>query len=108
MDRMPTPMALPGRPMCGGDSCPPLLTSLLTVSVIIPARDEEACLGACLESLVAQSGVAFEIVLVDDHSTDRTREIASSFPHVRVIDPGPLPFGWTGKNNAVTAGAQAA
>jgi glycosyltransferase involved in cell wall biosynthesis len=80
----------------------------LTVSVIIPARNEEACLGACLESLVAQSGVAFEIVLVDDHSTDRTREIASSFPHVRVIDPAPLPAGWTGKNNAVTAGARAA
>src|SRR5579863_6065340 len=78
------------------------------VSVIIPARNEEACLGGCLESLVAQTGVAFEIVVVDDHSTDRTREIATSFPNVRVTEAGPLPGGWTGKNNAVTTGARQA
>lgn len=80
------------------------------VSVIIPARNEEACLGDCLQSLVGQEGVAFEIIVVDDHSTDRTREIAQSFPRdkVRVIDAGPLPDGWTGKNNAVTAGVRQA
>lgn len=79
-----------------------------TVSVIVPARNEEACIGDCLQSLVAQFGVAFEIVVVDDHSTDRTREIAQSFSkeHVRVIEAGPLPEGWTGKNNAVIAGAR--
>jgi glycosyltransferase involved in cell wall biosynthesis len=79
------------------------------VSVIIPARNEEASLGACLQSLVAQEKIAFEIIVVDDHSTDRTREIASSFPsdRVRLIEAGPLPVGWTGKNNAVTAGASA-
>jgi glycosyltransferase involved in cell wall biosynthesis len=76
-----------------------------TVSVIIPARNEEACLGDCLKSLVAQTGVAFEIIVVDDHSTDRTRDIASSFPEIIVIEAGPLPQGWTGKNNAVTTGA---
>lgn len=80
----------------------------LTVSVIVPARNEEACLGDCLQSLTAQSGVAFEIMVVDDHSTDRTREIAMSFPGVRVIEAGPLPDGWTGKNNAVTTGARQA
>jgi glycosyltransferase involved in cell wall biosynthesis len=81
-----------------------------TVSVIVPARNEETCLGACLQSLVAQNAVAFEIIVVDDHSTDRTREIALSFPPtlVRVIEAGPLPTGWTGKNNAVTAGSRAA
>jgi glycosyltransferase involved in cell wall biosynthesis len=52
--------------------------------------------------------VTFEIIVVDDHSTDRTREIASSFPGVKLIEAGPLPDGWTGKNNAVTAGAKAA
>jgi glycosyltransferase involved in cell wall biosynthesis len=78
------------------------------VSVIIPARNEEACLGACLESLVAQTGVPFEIIVVDDHSTDRTREIAASFPNVQVIEARPLPSGWTGKNNAVTTGARQA
>jgi glycosyltransferase involved in cell wall biosynthesis len=78
------------------------------VSVIVPARNEEACLGSCLESLAAQTGVPFEIIVVDDHSTDRTREIAASFPIVRVIEAGPLPDGWTGKNNAVVTGAREA
>jgi glycosyltransferase involved in cell wall biosynthesis len=81
-----------------------------TVSVIVPARNEEACLGACLRSLVSQDSVAFEIVVVDDQSTDRTREIASSFSSgpVRVIEAGPLPTGWTGKNHAVSTGSKAA
>jgi glycosyltransferase involved in cell wall biosynthesis len=78
----------------------------VTISIIVPARNEEASLGTCLESLVTQTGVQFEIIVVDDHSTDRTREIAASFPAVRIIDAGPLPTGWTGKNNAVTAGAR--
>ena len=79
-----------------------------TVSVIVPARNEEACLQTCLESLTSQTGVAFEIIVVDDHSTDRTREIATSFPAVRVVDAGELPDGWTGKNNAVITGASQA
>ncbi len=81
-----------------------------TVSVIIPARNEEACLADCLHSLIAQSGLAFEIIVVDDQSTDHTREIAESFPEekVSVIQAPPLPAGWTGKNNAVTAGARRA
>jgi glycosyltransferase involved in cell wall biosynthesis len=78
------------------------------ISVIIPARNEEASLGVCLQSLVSQTGVPFELIVVDDHSTDRTAEIATSFPKVRVIPAGPLPPGWTGKNHAVTAGACAA
>src|SRR2546428_12001424 len=76
------------------------------ISIIVPARNEQSCLGACLESLVAQTGVAFEMIVVDDHSTDRTREIAQSFPGVRVMEAGPLPEGWIGKNNAVTAGGR--
>jgi glycosyltransferase involved in cell wall biosynthesis len=78
------------------------------VSVIVPARNEEECLWACLDSLVGQGGVSFEIVVVDDGSTDRTREIAESFAGVRVVDAGPLPAGWSGKNNALTAGARLA
>jgi glycosyltransferase involved in cell wall biosynthesis len=80
----------------------------LPLSVIIPARNEEASLGACLESLVSQTGVDFEILVVNDHSTDRTREIAALFQKVRVVDAGPLPDGWTGKNNAVATGAKEA
>jgi glycosyltransferase involved in cell wall biosynthesis len=71
----------------------------------VPARNEEACLGACLESLVAQTGVGYEIILVNDASTDHTREIAQSFPSVRVVDADAPPSGWTGKNNAMAAGA---
>lgn len=93
------------------------------VSIIVPARNEESCLGACLQSLVAQTGTPFEIIVVDDHSTDRTREIAESFvalgdpdassggyspPTVRVINAAPLPPNWTGKNNALVTGAEAA
>jgi glycosyltransferase involved in cell wall biosynthesis len=78
------------------------------VSVIVPARNEEASLEACLQSLTAQTGISFEVIVVDDSSTDRTREIALSFTGVRVITPGPLPAGWTGKNNAVIAGAHQA
>ncbi len=84
------------------------ITGRPTISVIIPARNEEASLADCLQSLVAQTGVAFEIIVVDDHSTDRTRAIAESFSGVRVLEAGPLPEGWTGKNNAVTCGASQA
>ena len=81
------------------------------VSIIIPARNEDANLGACLESLTAQTGVNFEIIVVDDGSTDRTREIAKSFTGVQVIFPQPLPndlvpHSHTGKNNALIAGTK--
>ena len=80
------------------------------VTVIIPARNEEVCLQVCIESLIAQAGVAFEIIVVDDHSTDRTREIAESFADrgVRVLKAPKLTPGWTGKNNAAAAGAKVA
>jgi len=78
------------------------------VSVVIPARNEEASLADCLQSLIAQTGVNFEVIVVNDHSTDCTREIATSFPAVTVLEAGPLPDGWTGKNNAVTTGARQA
>ncbi len=78
------------------------------ISVIIPARNEEVSLGACLESLVSQSGVDFEIIVVDDGSTDRTRTIAESFPQARVIAPLPMLHGACGKAYACAAGASIA
>jgi glycosyltransferase involved in cell wall biosynthesis len=78
------------------------------VSVIVPARNEEACLGTCLDSLVAQTGVDFEIIVVNDQSTDRTGEIAASRSGVRVIDAGPLAEGCSGKCNAAQSGADVA
>jgi cellulose synthase/poly-beta-1,6-N-acetylglucosamine synthase-like glycosyltransferase len=78
------------------------------VSVIVPARNEEACLADCLRSLQEQTGVGYEIIVVNDNSTDHTREIAESFGGVKVVDAPPLPAGWIGKNHAVHVGAQAA
>ncbi len=94
------PAALPQLPIA--EASPP------EVSIIIPARNEEVSLGDCLQSLTKQTGVTFEIIVVDDGSSDRTRPIAQSFAGVRVISPGPLPAGWTGKNNAVVAGTRVA
>ena len=98
------------------DSSPPAAplplpeVSVPEVSIVIPARNEEANLGNCLESLTTQTGVAFEIIVVDDGSTDRTREIARSFGAVRVVSAESLPRDgagktWTGKNNALVTGA---
>ncbi len=78
------------------------------MSVIVPARNEEACLGACLDSLLAQTGVKLEVIVVDDQSTDRTREIAAARAAVRVIEAGPLAPGCSGKCNAAQSGADAA
>ena len=87
---------------------------LMELTVMVPARNEEDCLAACLRSLVNQSeeifalGKDWELVVVDDHSTDRTAEIARGFAGVRVIEadkPGP---GWTGKTNALWKAARQA
>jgi len=76
--------------------------------VVIPARNEEDCIGRCLQSLTSQEGIGLQITVVDDGSTDRTRAIASSFPGVRVIGAGEPPPGVSGKCNALIAGAEGA
>ena len=88
---------------------------MLELTVIVPARNEEECLGACLESLVAQSeeifklGRDWELIVVDDQSTDRTdAEIARSFDGVTVLEAGKLEPGWTGKANAIWTAARKA
>jgi glycosyltransferase involved in cell wall biosynthesis len=87
---------------------------LIELTVIVPARNEEDCLGDCLESLVSQSEDIFELgkdwdlIVVDDHSTDRTAEIARGFARVTVIEAGKLEPGWTGKNNAIWTAARRA
>src|SRR5579885_456047 len=78
------------------------------VSIIVPARNEERCLRACLESLVSQEEIDFELIVVDDLSSDRTREIAESFSRARLISAAPLPPGWSGKTNAMRTGAEVA
>ncbi|HVU47571.1 MAG TPA: glycosyltransferase family 2 protein [Terracidiphilus sp.] len=87
---------------------------LIELTVIIPARNEDDCIGACIESLVSQSedifelGKDWELVVVDDHSIDRTAEIARSFAGVTVIEADKLEQGWTGKSNAIWTAARRA
>jgi len=87
---------------------------LIELTVIVPARNEEASIGACLESLVKQSEETFELgrdwdlVVVDDGSTDRTAEIARGFAGVTVMPADKLERGWTGKANAVWTAARKA
>jgi glycosyltransferase involved in cell wall biosynthesis len=96
------------------DQPEPESDKLLELTVIVPARNEEDCLGACLQSLVSQSEALFELcrhwelIVVDDHSTDRTAEIARGVTGVTVIEAANLEPGWTGKNNAVWTAARRA
>jgi cellulose synthase/poly-beta-1,6-N-acetylglucosamine synthase-like glycosyltransferase len=82
-----------------------------SISAIVPARDEEAVIAACVEALAVQTEIA-EIFVVDDHSRDRTAEIVRGLrekhPQVKLLEAGELPDGWAGKNNAAWAGAQQA
>jgi glycosyltransferase involved in cell wall biosynthesis len=86
--------------------------SAMRLSIIVPARNEADVLRPCLESLLAQSekgfaaGEDWELLLVDDGSTDDTRSIALGLAGVNVLDPAPLQPGWTGKANAVWTGAR--
>jgi glycosyltransferase involved in cell wall biosynthesis len=76
------------------------------VHVIIPARNEEDCIGRCLQSLASQQGISFEIIVVNDGSTDRTQAIAESFPRVRVLNASEPVSGVMGKCNALITGAK--
>ena len=74
---------------------------LLSVSVLIPARNEETNIRATLEAVLSNRGAEFEVVVLDDHSTDRTAAIVSEFaardPRVRLESAPPLLPGWGGK-----------
>jgi len=81
------------------------------VSAIVPARNEEAVIAACVESLAAQKEIA-EILVIDDQSSDHTAEIvrslAAKYSNVKLLAATELPPGWVGKNNAVWIGAREA
>jgi hypothetical protein len=82
------------------------------ISVLIPARNEEGNIAATLKSVLANRGVEFEVVVLDDHSTDRTAEIVAEIsardPRVRLEFAPPLPAGWCGKPHACQVLAQRA
>jgi glycosyltransferase involved in cell wall biosynthesis len=82
------------------------------VSILIPARDEERNIENLLQSVLLQKGVSFEVIILDDHSSDNTKAIASAYAskysQIKVISGKELPMGWTGKNYACHQLAQAA
>src|ERR1700722_4918058 len=79
------------------------------ITAIVPARDEEAVIAACVESLAKQSEIT-EIVVVNDQSSDNTaaivRNFATRIAKLRLLEAPEPPAGWVGKNNAVAIGAR--
>lgn len=82
------------------------------VSVLVPARDEEHNIEACVRSVLAQCYPDFEVLVLDDSSTDHTGEILAALhaedPRLRVLGGTPLPAGWLGKHWACHQLAKAA
>jgi hypothetical protein len=82
------------------------------VSILVPARDEEANIEACLRAVLASRGVAIEALVMDDGSRDATpaivRRLAAHDRRVRLLSAPPLPPGWTGKVHACARLAEAA
>jgi cellulose synthase/poly-beta-1,6-N-acetylglucosamine synthase-like glycosyltransferase len=68
------------------------------ISVLVPARDEEASISACLDALLGQDYPNLEIMVLDDDSTDGTAGLAGRDPRVHLVTGAPWPDGWTGKN----------
>ncbi len=72
-----------------------------SVSVLIPARDEEANIRPAIEAALAQGPAVGEILVYDDHSADRTADhvngLALKSEKVRLVPGQPLPEGWCGK-----------
>jgi hypothetical protein len=83
-----------------------------SVSVLIPARNEEPNIRASLQAVLANHGCDFEIIVLDDHSTDRTAaivtELARGDDRVRLESAPALPAGWCGKQHACFALARLA
>lgn len=80
-----------------------LESDLPSVTVCIPARNEQHALTECLERVVASRYEKLEIVVLDDASVDDTSILIKSFAHagVRFVKGDKLPAGWLGKNHAL-------
>ena len=79
------------------------------ITAIVPARDEEAVIAACVESLAKQSEIA-EIVVVNDQSSDKTaaivRDLTTRIGKLKLLEASEPPPGVVGKNNALMLGAR--
>lgn len=93
-------------------SAPTARVSSGLLSVLIPARDEESRIGACLDAVLASLGVELEVLVLDDGSRDRTADVvagrARSDGRVRLLGGAALPDGWLGKPHACQQLADAA
>jgi glycosyltransferase involved in cell wall biosynthesis len=82
-----------------------------SVTAIVPARNEEAVITACIQSLARQQEIG-EILVVNDQSTDGTagvvRRLMKTVSNLRLLEAGELPDGWVGKNHALWIGVQQA
>jgi glycosyltransferase involved in cell wall biosynthesis len=82
-----------------------------SVTAIVPARNEESVIAACIQSLAPQPEIA-EILIVNDQSSDQTanvvRGLMEKTPNLRLLEAGGLPDGWVGKNHALWVGVQQA
>jgi hypothetical protein len=84
----------PGRTAIAGPS----------LSILIPARNEESTIAAAIQSILANPNPDIELLILDDHSTDRTAEIvttrAANDPRLHLHRAPPLPENWCGKQHA--------
>lgn len=83
---------------------PDLAQAEANVAILIPARNEEEGIAACVQSALASTNVALEVIVLDDHSTDATaaivRRLALDDRRLRLVAALPLPPGWSGKQHA--------
>ncbi len=90
----------------------PLLDETPLISVCVPARNEERNIGRCVEALLAQTYPKFEVIVLDDRSTNSTPEIlrryAAQNDILKIVDGSELPPSWAGKPHALTQAATVA
>ena len=83
-----------------------------SVSIIIPARNEQRNIRAALQSLLELNYPDYELIVIDDRSGDNTGlildEMAAASPRLQVIHLDQLPHGWLGKNHALWVGSSMA
>jgi chlorobactene glucosyltransferase len=83
-----------------------------SLSIIVPARNEEQNIARCVNSLLSTRHPGFEVIVVDDRSTDATRGIVDAIaqrnPRLKVVAGAQLPDGWVGKPWALAQGARIA
>jgi len=99
-------------PPLSPDAAPGGLDDPPRLSVLVAAKDEQANIARCLDGLLAQDYPWFELIAVNDRSTDRTAQIVDSFAQrdqrLKAVHVRELPAGWFGKNHAMYRGLQQA